>query len=204
MKKLIAVLCVLHAFASFSSAQSDPLVAGDVSYMQISITRSSIDGGWFFILGLASDISGSRLGSVNDNPNDFTDLNSYAPAPVGLWVGRDSEDIAVQAGDYLTIKIDSGDWRNIYLPEIHGGDIKLYVGADGSTYYDPSLTVLACAANLLTDIYVSFGPESAGTKTWIEGIFYPPWPRWFYFDSAQGSAKYYGLAGVLEYGWMTD
>ena len=124
------------------------LMVGDISDMEIATTRSSMDGGWFFYFGLAEDIYENPLGIVNDNGNGFTDGGSYTPAQaVGVWVGRDSEDFAIQAGDYVTVTYDGGLTANVYFPAISGqSDQWLYVGADGSTYWDKGMCDLAQAA----------------------------------------------------------
>ncbi|HQM53222.1 MAG TPA: PQQ-binding-like beta-propeller repeat protein, partial [bacterium] len=122
------------------------LEIGDVEGLQIATTRSSMDGGWFFYFGLAHAIYENPLGAVNDNGNIFEDGAGYEqPQATGVWVGRDSEDIAVQAGDYVTVTYDGGRTRKIYFPAL-SGESTLYIGFDGSTYWDRDLCDLAQAA----------------------------------------------------------
>ncbi|NLW94850.1 MAG: exo-alpha-sialidase [Chlamydiae bacterium] len=120
-----------------------PLEIGDITDLHIASTRSSIDGGWFFYFGLADDVYYNPLGYVGDNSNIFTDGAAYTPQPAGVWVGRDSEDIAIQAGDYVTVTYDGGLTKRIYFPAIYGADVTLYIAHDGSTYWDLGLCDLA-------------------------------------------------------------
>ena len=135
---------------------------GDVTGMEIATTRSTMEGGWFFYFGLAEDIYENPLGIVNDNGNGFTDGGSYTPAQaVGVWVGRDSEDFAIQAGDYVTVTYDGGLTANVYFPAISGqSDQWLYVGADGSTYWDKGMCDLAQAAPPLL-LKVNYQPATS-------------------------------------------
>ena len=120
-----------------------PLEIGDVTDLHIASTRSSVEGGWFFYFGLADDVYYNPLGYVGDNSNIFTDGAAYTPQPAGVWVGRDSEDIAIQAGDYVTVTYDGGLTKRIYFPAIYGADVTLYIAHDGSTYWDLGLCDLA-------------------------------------------------------------
>ena len=154
--------------------------------MEIATTRSSMDGGWFFYFGLAEDIYENPLGIVNDNGNGFTDGGSYTPAQaVGVWVGRDSEDFAIQAGDYVTVTYDGGLTANVYFPAISGqSDQWLYVGADGSTYWDKGMCDLAQAAPPLL-LKVNCQPATSSIP--LGFIMDPGWE--------------YGKHGSYVYGW---
>jgi len=164
-------------------------MVGDISDMEIATTRSSMDGGWFFYFGLAEDIYENPLGIVNDNGNGFTDGGSYTPAQaVGVWVGRDSEDFAIQAGDYVTVTYDGGLTANVYFPAISGqNDQWLYVGADGSTYWDKGMCDLAQAAPPLL-LKVNYQPAPL------------PTPHGFAIKDA--GLPVGALGGGVGYGWL--
>ena len=164
------------------------LEAGSVSGMRIIKTRSSIDGGWFFYLGLAADIYGNPLGYVYDNSNAFEAGGSYMPQALGVWIGRDSEDIAIQAGDVLVLENEAGEEMKVYLPAVTGYDVDLYIGRDGSTYWDAALTSVACAAPG-RDVLINFQPEA-----FVE-------PESFYRDWAVSRDDHWGAAGAVGYGW---
>jgi len=165
------------------------LEIGDVEGLQIATTRSSMEGGWFFYFGLASTpgVYPDGFGIVNDNSNDFTDGGIYTPQPVGLWVGRDSEDFAIQAGDYVTVTYDGGQTKNVYLPQITGGDDRnLYIGSDGSTYWDRDLCDLAQSSPIEALIQINYQPAGESVS--------PVFP---YVDSG---APYSGH-GWAHWGW---
>jgi len=165
---------------------AEALEMGDVTGMEIATTRSTMEGGWFFYFGLAEDIYENPLGIVNDNGNGFTDGGSYTPAQaVGVWVGRDSEDFAIQAGDYVTVTYDGGLTANVYFPAISGqSDQWLYVGADGSTYWDKGMCDLAQAAPPLL-LKVNCQPATSSIP--LGFIMDPGWE--------------YGKHGSYVYGW---
>jgi len=83
---------------------------------------------------------------VYDNSNLFTDKAGYTPQPAGVLVGKDQQEIAVQAGDYVTVTYDGGRTKRVYFPAIRGDSVELYIGNDGSTYRDRGLCDLAQAA----------------------------------------------------------
>ena len=114
--------------------------------MYVEMPRSTLDEGWFFYLGLAEDIFGKHLGDVYDHGNRFTPGGSYASGALGLWIGCDSEEIAIEAGDRLVLENEAGEEMRVHLPAVTGGDVTLYLGRDGSTYWDAALTSVAQAA----------------------------------------------------------
>ncbi len=168
---------------------AEALTIGNITNLEIATTRSSTDGGWFFYFGLASTpgVYPDCFGIVNDNSNDFTDGGIYTPQPVGLWVGRDSEDIAIEAGDYVTVTYDGGQTKNVYLPQITGGDDRnLYIGSDGSTYWDRDLCDLAQSSPIEALIQINYQPAGESVS--------PVFP---YVDSG---APYSGH-GWAHWGW---
>jgi len=97
--------------------------------------------------------SGNDKGSIYLNGRYYFD--GYYDFPfemvyVRIYGGED-EIIDFYPGDYITLVYDGGQMKNIYIPEYHGeleypGMPCLYVGFDGSTYYDPELTELAASS----------------------------------------------------------
>jgi hypothetical protein len=167
---------------------AEALRVGDVQGLQVATPRSSVEGGWYFGLGLASgDILDDPYGFVYDNSNVFADGSSYTPQPVGLVVGRDSEDFAIQAGDYLVVTYDGGQTKKIYLPEITGGDDRnLYIGSDGSTYWDKELCDLAQSSPVEMLIRINYQPGGELAS-----------PAFPYMDSGAP----YGGHGWAHWGW---
>jgi hypothetical protein len=70
------------------------------------------------------------------------------PQPVFFCISQGANSLCdiqpdVLAGDYITITYDVGQQKNIYLPRITSKPTLLWIGSDGSTFYDSALTQLA-------------------------------------------------------------
>jgi hypothetical protein len=160
---LLVVLIVLLAVGLGiyrMSSGSKALKMKDLEDMYLPITRSPIEYGWA-ISPTDYRQTIDFFGQLFDNSNDYLDNPAAKKAlKVCLMIDQDrSEDYAeidIQAGDRVELTYDGGRTVSVYLPRITPDDltltevglygIRLYVAADGSTYYDEKFTQLAQAA----------------------------------------------------------
>ena len=107
-----------------------------------------------------------------------------AAYPVAIDVGSEVGPRGTQAGDVVTLTYDGSQTVDVCLPEITGyGVTTLYVGADGSTYTDINLCLLAQG---IPPLSVNFQPAQATP------------PAGYTVDD--GSP--YGTHGEHDYGWQ--
>lgn len=114
---------------------------GDLENLQVTHPR----GDWpYDLVYRLRDAGGSTTwGHIYDRQNTFYDLAaswSYVRIEAFAHSGY-----SPQAGDDLRLTYDGGKDFHIYLPAF-SGYLQLFVGSDGATYYDFSLTNLAQAA----------------------------------------------------------
>jgi len=87
----------------------------------------------------------------------------------------------------VTVTYDGGQTKNVYLPQITGGDDRnLYIGSDGSTYWDRDLCDLAQSSPIEALIQINYQPAGESVS--------PVFP---YVDSG---APYSGH-GWAHWGW---
>ncbi len=123
----------------------EALELGVLYDLHIDTTRAVTDG-FAYYFGDAEDPLVRPLAAIYDSNNVFIDLDSYAPCPIGVYLARDGAAIAIQAGDTVTLTRDDYTTMKVYLPAIDSdSDVMLYLGADGSTYWDAGLCTLAQA-----------------------------------------------------------
>jgi len=172
-----------------ASAQQ-ALETGSVAGMRIEKPRSVGDG-FVYVLGCADDPLGRAMGSVYDSNNDFEGEGSYPAQAVGLAILRDAADrITVELGDCLVIANTAGEEMKVYLPALdETDDVRLYIGRDGSTYWDAALTSVAQAAPEGMGMRVSFQPEGAAPA------------GGYYRDPGAPREDHWGSAGAVRYGW---
>ncbi|MAG38452.1 hypothetical protein CMO90_00005, partial [Candidatus Woesearchaeota archaeon] len=90
--------------------------------------------------------------SSSDEPNSYTDYEEYDTPQMVLFkisVGPASQcgnpPVNISSGEYVTMTYNGGQQLNVYLPQFYGTELVLYVGNDGSTFYDEDLTDVAYA-----------------------------------------------------------
>lgn len=114
------------------------LTLTDLTAVSINATRSGNADGWAF--GFTSTDGLTTYGSIYDNANSFTDgSTSVSAKALQIDVIADSDTIAIQDFDYLTITTNSVTDLKVWLPALTGDDT-LYVDTDGNTWYDEALT----------------------------------------------------------------
>lgn len=87
--------------------------------------------------------SGLIIGITHDYRNYYTEAPRLGSAyAIRLYIHNQQRNVNTVAGDTLTAKYDLHIPLTIYLPEMHTSTY-LYISTDGSTYYDPALTMLA-------------------------------------------------------------
>ena len=86
-----------------------------------------------------------KKGAIGLDMNEYHDMYAYNDYPVSLLITKSREEALpdIYAGDYITITYDGGNTKNIYLPRVCTDQLFLYIGDDGSTYYDRELISLA-------------------------------------------------------------
>jgi len=114
-----------------------------VEGLEIGTVRAEAGNGWFYSFGSVEGGPWSPMGIVYDRSNAFTDEGSYSPRAMVVGVQTEEEEIAIEAGDYVTVTYDGGQTKKVYFPSFSGDEQWLYVGADGSTYWDAGLCELA-------------------------------------------------------------
>lgn len=130
------------------------------------------------------------MGSVNDNANEFMGGETYPTEAVALFIEPAELGITVQEGDYLVIENAAGEQMKVYLPAIESDDpVTLYIGKDGSTYYDSALANVAYVAPGGEFVPVNFQPAAAT----------PPWN--YYRDYGVAPISHWGPLGAADYGW---
>jgi hypothetical protein len=134
--------------------------------MYIPVTRSSMYNGFYYVVGCADDIAGKQMGYIYDYANELHRGSAYLVQPVGVMVGPDEDQLRTQAGDSLYVADEYGVGRMIYLPALSGTETKtLYVGSDGSTYWDRNLCNLAQAAPAASTPTPTRTPTRTATPT---------------------------------------
>lgn len=134
----------IHLYLLGILPSTTPLATKDFTNAVIGNLRSTVFLGWehFF----ESYPVAGQFCSINDNENAFDDENAYDPARnVKLVITRLNEDIAIQAGDTITIFLDGAITLTVYLPAVTA-NTTLYIADDGSTYYDINMLKLAYKA----------------------------------------------------------
>ena len=118
------------------------------------IKAPSAGGARIWRIGVMN-VGGTEYGSVFDNENLYTDgAVSAAPAQTYLRVEvqpPSGENLGIESGYEISLRYDGGRELNVCLPDLRAHyTAKLYVGADGSTWWDQGLHVpahAACAAS---------------------------------------------------------
>ena len=115
-----------------------PVISGtfleisDLEGLSIQNPRSGTDYGAIFLFGNVSG-SVSSWGLIYDNENTLYDMyTGWGQVKLrSITLGEYS----TQAGDSILLTYDGGKKKRVYLPELSGYQ-ELYVGFDGSTYFD--------------------------------------------------------------------
>jgi hypothetical protein len=140
----------------------------------IRIVRGDDEGDWVFEFGT----NGTVMGTVHDSQNEYADgEEAWAQGPLRVTVRRVNADaITLKRRDRVKIIIQQGVRVDVYFPEYSGaGPLALYVGSDGSTYYDAALTQVAC-----------YNPRYGHSGTWL-----PDQPEnLFAWDAREGDQIY--------------
>jgi hypothetical protein len=125
------------------------LTLTDLTAVSINATRSGNADGWAF--GFSSTDGLTAYGSIYDNANSFTDGSTSASAKaLQIDVVANSDTIAIQDFDYLTITTDSVTDLKVWLPALAVDDT-LYVDTDGNTWYDEALTTPAGGVHVFSE-----------------------------------------------------
>jgi len=171
------------------------LETGSVAGMRIVQTRSSVEDGFIYYLGTATQPSTEILGSVDDCGNEFMAGAAYPSGPVALFIEPGVASISVSAGDCLVLENSAGEEMKVYLPALDASSpVTLYIGRDGATYYDSALTSTAFAAPASGGLWVDFRPTAESPQS----SFYR---EWFYRDLGAPREDHWGSAGAVQYGW---
>lgn len=112
----------------------------DISNVDIDTTRSGNADGWYFRFDTIDDVT--AFGYIYDNADTFIDDTTGTAAALKISVVQDTDTIAVQDFDFLTITGSGGNISSplvVWLPALTGADT-LYVDTDGNTWYDSALT----------------------------------------------------------------
>jgi hypothetical protein len=168
-----------------------PLMADGIDSMSVTVPRSGIDDGFVYFIGGAEDPLTQTMGSVSDADDAFVKGEEYEPMPVGVRIVRSAAaSITVHAGDTLVIGNLQGEEMKVYLPALEtSDDVMLYVGSDGSTYYDAALRNVAQAAPAMGVLKLNFQAEWSAI---IPGYYRAP---------VSPRQAHWGDAGAQEYGW---
>jgi len=124
-----------------------PLVLQHIENLHITTTRGTTSTAWwFYFLSYPGSVS---ICSISDNFNHQWNYTNPLPAPsffrIDLYPGHTP--ISVEDGDTLELTFDGSQFLLLWLPEVkQPSGIYLYFADDGSSYYDPALTLLAKGA----------------------------------------------------------
>ncbi|MDD5556677.1 MAG: hypothetical protein PHN82_05430 [bacterium] len=190
-------------FTTGTGPVPSPLTAGSVTGMRVELPRAGEGEGFKFIFALATDPTGTEMGSVWCGNNEFTAADSYPVGPVAVRITPGHVAIETAAGDRLLIKNAAGEEIPVYLPALVTvvEPVTLYVDVDGATYYDAALTEVASPAPDGRSVEVNFQPAPPpeplrGYPLSFRGILGPCYP-----DEGEPLAEHWGPAGVKVYGW---
>lgn len=114
------------------SGSGEYLEISDLEGMNISHTRADSTYGAIFLF---TDLAGTvpSWGLIYDNENTFYDMyTGWGEVRLRSIILSGH---STQAGDNILLTYDGNQKKRIYLPEMTGYK-ELYVGSDGSTYYD--------------------------------------------------------------------
>lgn len=147
---LIYLLLILlpSQISASSTPTPTPPISGeyleitDLEGMKISHTRTDSTYGAIFLF---SNLSGTvpAWGLMYDNENTFYDM--YTGGGQVRLRSIILSGYSTQAGDNILLTYDGNQKKRVYLPEMTGYN-ELYIGLDGSSYYDQWFSQTAQAA----------------------------------------------------------
>ena len=120
-----------------------PLMATSITTAVIATTRGANTDSWKY--RFTTTPAGTTYGRIYDNANSYApDSSAPSPAQVKLIITDETETINILFKDTVSITVD-GNPLTVFLPAYTGDELNLFLSDDGSTYYGPTLTRLACA-----------------------------------------------------------
>lgn len=131
-----------YIFGQLPSTQ--PMELHDIVNLSIGTTRATVLNGWTFSVHLEG--FPPSLGSIADNENLFYDGSaSGVDRQPKINIIQGTQIINILRRDNLIITYNGDEMITVFLPDIDS-NITLYISEDGSTYYNKTMTALACAA----------------------------------------------------------
>ena len=124
-----------------------PLMISELEDLWIAHAWSSDTHGWEFRVTKSVEPAGSfGYGYIYDNENAYFFEYTWPNQATAIKISSDNEVYNIQTGDWVAFTYDGGQAVNVYPPAITGSDtVYYYIGSDGATYLDSTLTQLAKA-----------------------------------------------------------
>ena len=129
-----------------------PLAMYSMTDARILVPRGTAAGAWTYQFRTTSSV----MGSVVDNANIYVPGATWVAGGLIVTLRRGTATPNIKRRDKVRVT-HSGGITDIYFPAYNApAPLTLYVGYDGSTYYDSALTQVAC-----------YNPRVAHSGTWL-------------------------------------
>lgn len=142
------------------------LTATDITDMDIDTVRSGNADGWYYRVDGVDDVT--NFGLIYDNANTFVDDSAGSAVALKIGVVADSDTIAIQDFDFLTITGAGGNLADVsplvvWLPALAGAD-ELFIDTDGNTWLEAALTTPAGGVLTPSDTFTPADADRIATE----------------------------------------